>query len=111
MSDRIVRVGGIEIGNHLPFVLISGPCQIESRDHALEVAAELKAVCTALGIPLIYKSSFDKANRTAGDSFRGPGLDRGLAILAKVKRTLGLPVLGAIPAALGADTKAAQKRK
>ncbi len=93
MSDRIVRVGGIEIGNHLPFVLISGPCQIESRAHALEVAAELKAVCAALGIPLIYKSSFDKANRTSATAARGIGMEEGLKILAEVRESLGIPVL------------------
>ena len=94
MSDaHIVRVGGIEIGNRLPFVLISGPCQIESRAHALDVAAELKSVCAALNIPLIYKSSFDKANRTSATAARGIGMADGLKILAEVRETLGIPVL------------------
>ena len=94
MSDtRTVRVGDIKIGNHLPFVLISGPCQIESRNHALEVAAELKAVCAALAIPLIYKSSFDKANRTSATAARGIGMAEGLKILAEVRDSLGIPVL------------------
>ena len=94
MSDaHIVRVGGIEIGNRLPFVLISGPCQIESRAHALDVAAELKSVCAALNIPLIYKSSFDKANRTSATAARGIGMAEGLKILAEVRETLGIPVL------------------
>ena len=94
MSDaHIVRVGGIEIGNSLPFVLISGPCQIESRAHALDVAAELKSVCAALNIPLIYKSSFDKANRTSATAARGIGMADGLKILAEVRETLGIPVL------------------
>ena len=94
MSDaHIVRVGGIEIGNRLPFVLISGPCQIESRAHALDVAAELKSVCAALNIPLIYKSSFDKANRTSATAARGIGMAEGLKILAEVRETLGIPAL------------------
>ena len=94
MSDaHIVRVGGIEIGNRLPFVLISGPCQIESRAHALDVAAELKSVSAALNIPLIYKSSFDKANRTSATAARGIGMADGLKILAEVRETLGIPVL------------------
>ena len=94
MSDaHIVRVGGIEIGNSLPFVLISGPCQIESRAHALDVAAELKSVCAALNIPLIYKSSFDKANRTSATAARGIGMAEGLKILAEVRENLGIPVL------------------
>ena len=94
MSDaHIVRVGGIEIGNRLPFVLISGPCQIESRAHALDVAAELKSVCAALNIPLIYKSSFDKANRTSATAARGIGMAEGLKILAEVRENLGIPVL------------------
>lgn len=93
MSDKVVKLGGIEIGNHLPFVLISGPCQIESRDHAMEVAAELKAICAALAIPLIYKSSFDKANRTSATAARGIGMAEGLKILAEIRETLGIPVL------------------
>ena len=94
MSDtHVVKVGGIEIGNHLPFVLISGPCQIESRDHAMEVAAELKEICAALGIPLIYKSSFDKANRTSATAARGIGMAGGLKILAELRERLGIPVL------------------
>jgi 2-dehydro-3-deoxyphosphooctonate aldolase (KDO 8-P synthase) len=93
LSDHVVKVGGIEIGNHLPFVLISGPCQIESRDHAMEVASELKAICGKLGIPLIYKSSFDKANRTSASAARGIGMVEGLKILAEVRERFGLPVL------------------
>ncbi len=94
MSDaKIIRVRDIAIGNHLPFVLISGPCQIESRSHALEVAGELKAVCAALAIPLIYKSSFDKANRTSATAARGIGMAEGLKILAEVGESLGIPVL------------------
>ena len=76
-----------------PFTLITGPCVIESRELVLEVAAELKAISERLAIRVIFKASFDKANRSAGDSFRGPGLNRGLEILAEVKQLFGLPLL------------------
>jgi 2-dehydro-3-deoxyphosphooctonate aldolase (KDO 8-P synthase) len=89
----IVRVGGIDIGNELPFVLIAGPCQIESLAHALEVAAALDEICGGLGIPWIYKSSYDKANRTSATAARGVGMAAGLAILAQVRERLGCPVL------------------
>jgi 2-dehydro-3-deoxyphosphooctonate aldolase (KDO 8-P synthase) len=92
-TSRSVRVGGIEIANHLPFVLIAGPCQIESRAHALEVAAALREMSVATGVPLIYKSSFDKANRTSVATQRGVGIGEGLAILADVREATGLPVL------------------
>jgi 2-dehydro-3-deoxyphosphooctonate aldolase (KDO 8-P synthase) len=92
-TASIVRVGAIEIGNHLPFVLIAGPCQIESRGHAQEVASELRAIAERTGVPIIYKSSFDKANRTSASAARGIGIDAGLAILAEVRETTGLPVL------------------
>lgn len=88
-----VQVGSVTFGNDLPFVLIGGPCQIESRDHALEVAEELAGICRTLGIPLVYKSSFDKANRTSGSAQRGIGLAGGLAILAEVRERFGVPVL------------------
>ncbi len=91
--NRIVRVGGIEIGNRLPFALIAGPCQIESRAHALEVAAALRELSATTGVPLIYKSSFDKANRTSVSAQRGVGMDQGLAIMAEVREVTGLPVL------------------
>jgi 2-dehydro-3-deoxyphosphooctonate aldolase (KDO 8-P synthase) len=90
---KIVRVGGIDIGNRLPFVLIAGPCQIESRDHALEVAFALAEATAALNIPWIYKSSFDKANRTSAEAPRGVGLARGIAILGEVRARVGCPVL------------------
>jgi 2-dehydro-3-deoxyphosphooctonate aldolase (KDO 8-P synthase) len=83
----------MEIANHLPFVLIAGPCQIESRAHALEVAAALREMSAAIGVPLIYKSSFDKANRTSVVTQRGVGIGDGLAILADVREATGLPVL------------------
>jgi 2-dehydro-3-deoxyphosphooctonate aldolase (KDO 8-P synthase) len=81
------------IANDLPFVLIAGPCQIESRGHALEVAAALREMSAATGVPLIYKSSFDKANRTSVATKRGIGIGEGLAILAEVREATGLPVL------------------
>ena len=91
--QRIVRAGAIEIGNHRPFVLIAGPCQIESRAHALEVAGALRAISIATGVPIIYKSSFDKANRTSALAARGIGMAEGLDILASVREQTGLPVL------------------
>jgi 2-dehydro-3-deoxyphosphooctonate aldolase (KDO 8-P synthase) len=88
-----VRVGDIQIGNDLPLVLIAGPCAIESREHALETAAAIGEMTSRLGMPFIYKSSFDKANRTSLASGRGVGLDQGLAILAEVRERQGCPVL------------------
>jgi 2-dehydro-3-deoxyphosphooctonate aldolase (KDO 8-P synthase) len=81
------------IGLDRPFFLIAGPCVIESEQLQMDTAGTLKEITTALGIPFIFKSSFDKANRSAGHTFRGPGLDKGLEILAKVKKELNLPVL------------------
>ena len=91
--QRVVRAGTIEIGNHLPFVLIAGPCQIESRAHAMEVSAALRELSDHTGVPLIYKSSFDKANRTSAGAARGVGMTQGLAILAEVRERSGLPTL------------------
>ena len=94
MSEpRRVRVGDIEIGNDLPVVLIAGPCQIESQAHALEAAAALHEMARGAGVPLIYKSSYDKANRTSATAARGVGMAQGLAILAEVRARYGLPVL------------------
>ena len=93
MTERTVEVGAVEIANRLPLALIAGPCAIESRDHALMMAGELKRLTDRLGIPLIYKSSFDKANRTSASSARGLGLEQGIEILAAVKAATGLPVL------------------
>ena len=84
---------GFPVGLDHPFFLIAGPCVIESRQLAFDTAGELKEICAALGIPFIYKSSFDKANRSSGTSFRGLGMDKGLEILGDVKRELGVPVL------------------
>ncbi len=90
---RIVRVGGVAIANDLPFVLIAGPCQIEGLGHAMEVAAALGEVSAATGVPVIYKSSYDKANRTSAGAARGVGMARGLEILAAVRERFGMPVL------------------
>ncbi len=92
-TPRVVRVGDIEIGNHRPFVLIAGPCQIESRAHALDTAAALRAMSDRTGVRIIYKSSYDKANRTSASAARGIGMDQGLVILAEVRERTGLPVL------------------
>ncbi|MBI5258370.1 MAG: 3-deoxy-8-phosphooctulonate synthase [Burkholderiales bacterium] len=84
---------GFEVGLNRPFFLIAGPCVVESEALQLEAAGRLREMTQALGIPFIFKSSFDKANRTSGSGFRGLGMDKGLEILAKVKRDLGVPVL------------------
>jgi len=84
---------GFEVGLDQPFFLIAGPCVVESEQLQLDVAGQLKEITSALGIPLIFKSSFDKANRTSGKSFRGPGIDEGLRVLAEVKRQIDVPVL------------------
>ena len=92
-ENIVVTVGNVAIGNHLPFTLIAGPCQIESEAHAVEVAGELVAICRELGIPLIYKSSYDKANRSSAGGARGVGMAKGLAILAGIRERFGVPVL------------------
>lgn len=88
-----MQLCGFEVGIDKPLFLIAGPCVIESEQLALDTAGQLKDICGELGIPFIYKSSFDKANRSSGKSFRGLGLDEGLRILAEVKRQIGVPVL------------------
>jgi 2-dehydro-3-deoxyphosphooctonate aldolase (KDO 8-P synthase) len=88
-----MRLCGFEIGLDRPLFLIAGPCAIESRELAIDTAGQLKAITGALGVPFVYKSSFDKANRSSGASFRGPGLDEGLRILEEVRRQVGVPVL------------------
>ena len=93
VSPRIVRAADIEIGNDRPFALIAGPCQIESEAHAVEVAAALTEITRPLGIGLIYKSSYDKANRTSVSTARGMGMAAGLQILARVREKFGVPVL------------------
>src|SRR5439155_17695200 len=88
-----VRVGPVTIGGGAPLALIAGRCVIESRDAALRHAERVRDLATLAGLPVVYKSSFDKANRTSAASFRGIGMDDGLAILAAVRRETGLPVL------------------
>jgi 2-dehydro-3-deoxyphosphooctonate aldolase (KDO 8-P synthase) len=87
------KLCGFDVGLSHRFFLIAGPCVIESEQLALDIAGELKEITSALGIPFIYKSSFDKANRSSGTSFRGLGMERGLEILARVKRDVGVPIL------------------
>ena len=88
-----MKLCGFDVGLERPFFLIAGPCVIESRQMAHDTAGQLKEITSALGIPFIYKSSFDKANRSSGTSFRGLGMEQGLDILADVKKSLGVPVL------------------
>ncbi len=88
-----MKLCGFDVGLDRPLFLISGPCVVESEQLQMDVAGRLKEMATALGIPFIFKSSYDKANRSSGTSFRGPGMDKGLEILAKVKRELKVPVL------------------
>lgn len=94
MSSRIqVAIGNARVGGGAPLAFIGGPCVIESRDSALRHAASIRAIAERVGVPFIFKSSFDKANRTSLSSYRGPGLEAGLEILAEVKREFGVPVL------------------
>ena len=88
-----MRLCGFDVGLTRPFFLIAGPCVIESRQMAFDTAGRIKEICAALDIPFIYKSSFDKANRSSGTSFRGLGMDKGLEILAEIRRQLAVPVL------------------
>ena len=91
--NPVVAVGAARFGNSLPLALIAGPCALESRDHALETAAALKEIAGKVGMGLVYKTSFDKANRTSAKSQRGLGLDRALAIFAEIRQKFGVPVL------------------
>jgi 2-dehydro-3-deoxyphosphooctonate aldolase (KDO 8-P synthase) len=88
-----MKLCGFEVGLERPFFLIAGPCVVESEQLQMDVAGELKRITGELGIPFIFKSSYDKANRSSGTSFRGPGMEEGLRVLAKVKKDLGIPVL------------------
>lgn len=92
-QSKSVKVGPVTFSNDHPFVLIAGPCQIESREHAMDIAAELVSITGDLGIPLVYKSSYDKANRSSVSGQRGVGIDNGLAILAEVREKFGCPVI------------------
>ena len=89
----MANIGADRIGLNDPLLIIAGPCVIESEDLVMQVATELKAMTDQRGVPFVFKASFDKANRSSIHSFRGPGLEKGLAILEKVKKTLGVRVL------------------
>src|SRR5690348_14000834 len=95
MSEKMhkFKVGGVEVGQGAPLFFIAGPCVIESEAHALGMAERLAAVAGELGVPLIFKASYDKANRSSVKSFRGPGMKEGLRILAQVKKKTELPIL------------------
>ncbi len=92
-AAAVVKVGSVKFGNALPLAVIAGPCQLESRAHALETASALKEIAVRLGVGLVYKTSFDKANRTSVSGARGIGLDQALPIFAEIRTSLGLPVL------------------
>ena len=92
-ANAVVMVGQVRFGNDLPLVLIAGPCQMESRGHAFDIAGALKEICARLGIGLVYKTSFDKANRTSLNGRRGMGLKEALPVFADLRAELGLPVL------------------
>lgn len=93
MENKIVKCGKFSISNTSPFTLIAGPCQLENEKHALDVAAELKKITEKLGVGLIYKTSFDKANRTSLKGKRGAGLEKSLPVFDKIRKDLGIPVL------------------
>ncbi|KZE35446.1 3-deoxy-8-phosphooctulonate synthase [Chelatococcus daeguensis] len=92
-ANATVKIGNVSFGNHLPLSIIAGPCQLESRGHALEMATALKEISTRLGLALVFKTSFDKANRTSAGAARGVGLAAALPIFAEIRESLGLPVL------------------
>jgi 2-dehydro-3-deoxyphosphooctonate aldolase (KDO 8-P synthase) len=91
--NPVVRVGSVEIGNKKPLTIIAGPCALESRDHALEMASALKEIMAEAGVGFVYKTSFDKANRTSANSVRGLGMELALPIFAEIRERLGVPVL------------------
>jgi 2-dehydro-3-deoxyphosphooctonate aldolase (KDO 8-P synthase) len=97
--NPVVAVGSVRFGNALPLALIAGPCALESRAHALEMASALAEIARTLGLGIVYKTSFDKANRTSAKSARGIGLDAALPIFAEIRETLGMPVLTDVHAA------------
>jgi 2-dehydro-3-deoxyphosphooctonate aldolase (KDO 8-P synthase) len=93
VSKEIEIAPRVKVGGKGPFFLVAGPCVIESEEHSLRLAREIGRTCASLGVPFIFKASFDKANRSSGASFRGPGLEKGLAVLRTVKEETGVPVL------------------
>ena len=96
MKCESAQISSVKIGPGQPLAVIAGPCVIESREHTLSMADALKCVCENAEVPFVFKASFDKANRSSVESFRGPGLEKGLDILAEVRTELGLPVLSDI---------------
>src|ERR1700741_497990 len=92
-SVKSVRIGPLSVGGGSPLVFIAGPCVIESAAHAMDTALALRDIAARTGAPLVYKASYDKANRTSVSSFRGPGLDAGLQVLEDIRSRTGLPVL------------------
>src|SRR5438067_3789986 len=105
-TANTVRVGNTSCGRGQPLLWIAGPCVIESRELTLSIARELAGMAERLGLPLVFKASFDKANRSSGSSFRGPGLEEGLRTLEEVKRQTGLPVTTDIHECLHAEPAA-----
>lgn len=93
LESRRVMVGDVPVGGDAPLAVMAGPCVIESEDHLLRMAERIQQICARVGIPLIFKASYDKANRTSISSFRGPGLEEGLRIFRNVKERFGLPIL------------------
>ena len=93
MPNREISIGNLKMGGNRPLVLIAGPCVIENEEKTLATAAALQEICAGLGVGLVFKASYDKANRTSVESFRGPGLEEGLRILSRVKEVYGLPVV------------------
>src|SRR5258705_4929717 len=91
--NPVVRIGSVEVGNKMPLSIIAGPCALESRDHALEMASALKEIAAKAGVGFIYKTSFDKANRTSANSVRGLGIELALPIFAEIRERIGVPVL------------------
>jgi 2-dehydro-3-deoxyphosphooctonate aldolase (KDO 8-P synthase) len=101
-----VQAGSVALGGGAPLALIAGPCVIESESHALQIAETVAAIAARCGVPFIFKASYDKANRTSGNAFRGPGLEEGLRVLAAVKRRVGAPILTDIHDAMQAGPAA-----
>ena len=93
MTDRHLKIGNVAVGNDLPFILIGGPCQIETKEHAVGLAGKISEIAKELGIPYIFKASFDKANRTSINGARGIGLEKALDVFAEVKKLYGCPVV------------------
>lgn len=93
INTQVIKVGDVQVGNHLPFVLFGGMNVLESRDLAMRIAEHYVEVTSRLGIPYVFKASFDKANRSSIHSYRGPGLDKGLEIFSEIKRTFNVPII------------------